>query len=392
MKPFIYIGLLFILMTASGCWDRTEINDIAFVMGTALDLSDNGEFRGSVQVAVPIAGQGTPRGGGPQEKFFVISAEGKSSNEVIQKLQKKLSRRLYYAHRSVVFVGEKLARHGIKDTLDFYSRDPLSRLRTYIMVVKGGEGREILQVRYPFEEVPTEAVKEMEILGPNLAVTMRDLFMDTSSDGIYPVMGVIEPAVPSIGMDERKNKVFQLAGSAIFKDFKLAGLLDEQDTGGMLWVKSQMKNGRVIANLPGGYGKVGMLLTKADRKIIPEIQGNKIKFIVQLEGEGSINDNDTPLDVSKPQNLDLIQKAMEKSVETQVRNFLVKIQKHYKIDAVGFGQEIYRNEPKQWKALKEQWDKKFPEADLSVAVKLSIRGSGMAGAPLHLKEKEIKKK
>ena len=239
MKSFMYIGLIIIILITSGCWDRTEINDLAFVMGTALDLTDDGDIRGSVQVAVPITGQGTPRGESAQGKFFVVSAVGKSSNEVILGLQRKLSRRLYYAHRSVVFIGEKLAKHGIKDILDFFSRDPHSRLRTYIMVVKGGEGREILEVRYPFEVVPTEAVKEMEILGSDLGVTLRDLFMAASSDGIHPVMGVIEPAVPSEGLDERKNIIFKLAGSALFKDFKLVGLLDEKETGGLLWMTNQ---------------------------------------------------------------------------------------------------------------------------------------------------------
>ena len=57
------------------------------------------------------------------------------------------------------------------------------------MVVKGREGREILQVRYPFEAVPTEAVKEMEILGSELGVTLRDLFMAASSEGIQPGYG-----------------------------------------------------------------------------------------------------------------------------------------------------------------------------------------------------------
>ena len=145
MKSLLYIGLIIIILITSGCWDRTEINDLAFVMGTSLDLADNGEIRGSVQVAVPITGQGTPRGEGAQGKFFVVSAVGKNSNEVIQGLQRKLSRRLYYAHRSVVFIGEKLAKHGIKDILDYFSRDPHSRLRSFIMVVKGGEGREILR-------------------------------------------------------------------------------------------------------------------------------------------------------------------------------------------------------------------------------------------------------
>ena len=97
------------------------------------------------------------------------------------------------------------------------------------------------------------------------------------------------------------------------------------------------------ADFPEGNGNVGMILTNTKRTITPEIRGNKIKFNIQLQGEGSLNENNTPLDVGQPKNLELVQKALEKSVEKQVRKFLSKIQKQYKVDIVGFGQEIYRN-------------------------------------------------
>ena len=56
---------------------------------------------------------------------------------------------------------------------------------------------------------------------------------------------------------------------------------------------------------------------------------------------------------------------------------------------MGFGREIYRNKPKQWKMLKGQWDSKFQDIDVSIEVKINILGSGMAGPPLYLEKKEI---
>ncbi|WP_156410965.1 hypothetical protein [Paenibacillus sp. Soil787] len=90
MKPFLYIGLLFIVLIISGCWDRTEINDIAFISGAAFDLRENGNYMLSLQIAIPASGQGGPGSGGSNqnEKFFVISATGKNANEAFQKLQK----------------------------------------------------------------------------------------------------------------------------------------------------------------------------------------------------------------------------------------------------------------------------------------------------------------
>lgn len=389
MKPFLYIGLLFTLLTTSGCWDRTEINDLAFIAGTAFDLTDDGKFILSHQIAIPS--QGGPGGGGSgqPEKFFVMSAVGKTINEAFNRLQKKSSRRLFTAHRSVIYIGESLAKHGIQDILDVYTHESKQRLKTYMMVVKGGEARRLLQVKYPFEQVPSEAIKEMEAFRSELAVTLRDFFLASSNEGISPVLGVIMPESLSEGIQENKNKMFKLAGSAIFKDFKLVGFLNENETNGFLWVTDRMMSGRVNAKLREGDGTVGMILDKANRKITPEISGDKIKFKILLQGEGIIWENNTPLDIGLPKNLKLVEKAMEKSVEKQVLDTLSKVQKQYKVDSVGFGQEIYRNKPKQWKALKEQWDHKFPEVDVSVAVKLKIIGSGMAGAPLQLKEKEI---
>lgn len=387
LKPFLYIGLAFSLLFTSGCWDRTEINDLAFILGAGFDLTDKGEYLLSVQLAVPSSG--IIGGGGAQhEKFFVLSAVGKSVNEAFQKIQNKSSRRLFTAHRSVIFIGESLGRHGINDILDVYTHDPRQRLRTYIMIVKGGEGRDVLQTRYPFEQVPTEAVKEMEGLGDEVSVTLRDFFIAASSEGIAPVMGVIGPERDSAEIQTNKDKLFKLAGSALFKDLKLVGFLDDNETNGFLWATDRMKNGRVNAELPNDGGMVGIVLNRAKRTITSNINGDKVKIKLQLQGQGSIVENNTRLDIGRPNNLEMVEKALEKSVEREVREVVTKLQKQYKVDNVGFGQAIYRSKPKQWKALKSQWDSRFPDVDVAIAVKIDLDGAGMAGPPLQLNPKE----
>ncbi|OAS15743.1 Ger(x)C family spore germination protein [Paenibacillus oryzisoli] len=390
MKPFLFIGLLVTLLVTSGCWDRTEINDLAFIMGTAFDITDDGEYLLSHQIAIPSSAQGGPGSGGSgNEKFFVISAVGKSINEAFYRLQKKSSRRLFTAHRVVIFIGEKLSKSGIADILDIYTHDSKQRLKTYMMVVKGGEGRDIFKVKYPFEQVPSEAIKEMEALNSELAITLRDFFLASSGEGISPVLGVISPEGVTEGLKE--GHIFKLAGSAIFKEFKLAGFLNESETNGLLWVTDRMKYGSLNASLPDCRGTVGMILAKANRRITPEISGEKVTFKIELQGEGNIWENTTSLDIRKPDNIKLVQKALETSVEKQVKDTLVKVQSQYKVDSVGFGREIYRNKPKQWKALKTHWNDTFPEVDVSVKVSINILGSGMAGPPLHLEQKEITK-
>ncbi|MGO4546409.1 Ger(x)C family spore germination protein [Paenibacillus sp. 2TAB23] len=365
--------ILLVFVILCGCWDRTEINDLAFVTATALDLTDNGNILCSLQIAIPASIEGGRSGGGKDNQFFIISAEGKDGNEIHRKLQKKSSRMLFLSHRSVIFVSERLAKHGIGDVLDIFTHDPKNRLKTYIMVVKGGEGRNILKMNYPLKQVSIEAVKEMEISGEDVAVTLRDFFITYASEGVHPVAGTIEPDIHTKDTDK---EIFNFAGSGVFKDFKLFGLLNEKDTLGLLWVTDKLKTGRITTNLPNG-GEVGLVLNHAHSKIITQPLNNSVQFKIRLEGQGSLAENTSNLDINEPNHLKIIKKELENAVKEQVQAFLFKIQKKYKVDSVGFGQEIYKNYPEKWAVLKPNWDTLFPKASIAIEVSLTIKGAGM---------------
>lgn len=382
MKSLKYMFLL-VFVIISGCWDRTEMNDLAFVMGTALDLTDDGNILCTLQIAIPSSAEGRMSSGESGNKFFVIAVEGKNGNEVHQKLQKKSSRRLLYSHRSVVFLSERIAKHGIGDLLDIFTHDPRNRLKTYLMVVKGGEARNMLQLNSPLKQVPIEAVRGMEVSGEDIAVTLRDFFIAYGSEGVHPVVGVVEPEIHS---KDQQKQVFRVAGAGVFKDLKLSGILDEKETLALMWLTDKLKVGHISANLPKGKGEIGMTLNHVDRKIITQIQHNSVQFKIQLEGQGSLVENNSALDINEPKSLIQIKKALEDAAKKQVQDFILRIQKEYKVDSVGFGQEIYKNNPNQWSSLKDQWDMRFPEADISIEVNLRIHGAGMIHSTFELRE------
>ncbi|MBO7742779.1 Ger(x)C family spore germination protein [Paenibacillus sp. MWE-103] len=380
----------FALIFLSGCWDRTEINDLAFITGAAFDKTKEGAYLLSVQIAIPsVSGEvGGGGGGGKQKKFFVLSAVGKDANEAFLMIQKKSSRKLFTAHRSVIFIGEAFGRQGIGEMLDVFTHDPRQRLRTYMLVVKGGQGRDILQSSYPFEQVPVEAVKEMEIGRSELAVTLRDFFMASSGQGVDPVIGVIQAETREKAEVRSDTEMLELAGTAVFKDLKLVGMLDGYETDGFMWAAGRMKQGRVNAAMPDG-GVVGMEVNHAERRIVADASGKRLRLKISLTGEGTIIENNSRYDISRPDNLDAARRALEKATEGQVRAALTKLQKQFRADSAGFGSALYRRHPKQWRALQGDWHRRYAEAVIAVDVQLKIGGSGMAGPPLQLNDKEI---
>ncbi|MDU0201149.1 Ger(x)C family spore germination protein [Paenibacillus sp. MAH-36] len=375
MSILKYIILL-VFFFISGCWDRTEMNDIAFVTATALDLADNGNIMCYLQIAAPTTSKGAVSGGGSSnnQNSYVIFAEGKTGNEVHQKLQKKSAHSLFYSHRSVVFISERLARHGTEDLLDIFTHDPRNRLKAYIMVVKDGDGKSERKMASLLKEIPSEVAKELQLSGDDVAVTLRDFFISTDSEGVHPVVGLIEPEIDS---NQAQRQIYRVAGAGVFKDYKLSGLLDVNETLAFMWVTDKLKYGRITANVPQSSGEVGMMLIHTKGKIVTHTTKDSVQFKIKLEGQGSLVENTSDLDITDPDNLKRIKKALEDAAKKQVQDFLSKIQKKYQVDSVGFGQEVYKNSPDQWEALKDQWDTQFPEAEISIEVHITLNGAGM---------------
>ncbi|WP_199614773.1 Ger(x)C family spore germination protein [Paenibacillus alkalitolerans] len=389
-KGKIVILLLIISALCAGCWDRREINDIALLMASSLDVEKDGRFRGAVQIVIPARQIGnTAQEARP---YFVESGTGLNVQQMVQEEQSKLSRRLFISHRRVLFIGEKLARRGLKDILDHWGRNPATRLRTFVVVVKGAEGEDAINTDYPLEFVPSEAVREMQILVGGTAVTMRDLLNDASAEGVEPVMGAIELVSYSGAKGKgRIERTFKLSGTAIFKDLKLRGYLNNRDSQYMLWVKGKLEQGTITAVLPEQKSRVSVDIDKAQRMIEPSVERGRVKIAIHLRGEGTVEENNSRLDFSIPENLRLAENALERTIREQTRKMIEDVQKKYEADIFGFGEELHKKDNKAWRRLKKDWDKKFAEARISVDADFALKRAGMSGPPLQLKEREVMK-
>lgn len=371
----------------SGCWDRIEINDIALITATAYDTAPEGKLQYSVQIMLPAGGGQSPdqggSGGSKQKSFIVETAIGIDPGDGEKNIQRKFPRRLFRGHRRVIIIGEELAKEGLVKMLDSIGRDPQNRLRTYVMVAKGKKGVEMLDMEYPVERVPSEAMREMVIAGIKVNADIRDFLTAASSEGTQPVAIAIEP--------EEGKKGFKPVGIALFRDLKLAGFLDMEGTEGYLWSMGNYKKSIVATKIPN-QGVIRVNVKKSSAKITPKMKGNTPSIDILIKGRGSIYGNSTNLDLTIPKYLSLTQKAIRKKIKNQIENTIKTVQKEYGADIFGFGSYFMQYKPKEWKKLESKWNDIFPNIKVTVSVDFKIQTSGMSGPALYLKEKEVKKK
>lgn len=382
---------LVVVTLLSGCWGRTEVNDLAFVVGSALDKKED-KLQLTYQIVVPAA---MKEGGGTSSTssnraYVMKKAIGEDVHDSVEKIQAKLSRKIFVAHRKVLFIGEELAKSGVINILDQYGRDPESRLRSYVLVIKNGTGEEALGIPNFLEQFPSEGVREIEKMKLQTSVNLRDFYIDASSEGITPVLGVAEIKGDQSSSGENNERELIISGSAILKNYKLLGYLNDEQTRGLLWLKGKVDQAIIVADI-ADVGRVSLKLTKSSRKIKPLFFGdNHIKMLVKIVADGVIVENNTRLDLTNPENLEFLKRQLTKSLKERIEATVKVAQDEYQTDILGFGQEIYRHHPARWNKLSKDWDQHFSNMDINIDVKLTILRTGMSGAPLQLKEKMVK--
>ncbi|SFD64983.1 spore germination protein KC [Paenibacillus catalpae] len=405
IKKWYSRGFILFFLFLSGCWDSSEINEMAIELAWGIDKASDKKVMISAQAIIPSklgGGQNNGASGGSNGKpFFVATGNGMNTLDAVQRMQTKLSRQVFRGHRRVIVIGEAMARQGIKEVFDTYTRDPNLKLRTDIFVVKGDTAKNFLQVSYPLENIPgLGASGEFTQMGSPAEMGMLNFLLSATSAGASPTLPAIAIATNSSLQNEEDQddrpksgrEGFRIDGSAVFnKDLKLEGYLNLKEDQAVRWVMGNLKELTVTATVPDEKGNVSMNVYKVSSKIQPVLQSDKLRIYITLAGQGAIRENNTRLDLTRTENVKLLQSALNKDAEERVRQTIAKVQQNYGADIFGFSDVIRRKNLPLWKSVKNNWEEEFREAEISVTAKIKVRRIGVTGPSLHLNPHETEK-
>ncbi|MCM3629896.1 Ger(x)C family spore germination protein [Paenibacillus glycanilyticus] len=375
MKKISSISWLIVLMLVSGCWDRNEINDYAFWIGTALDLSEDGNLEKSAQIAVPAGFKSTGRGGSDQRGNIVVTASGSSVVDLEQQVQDKLPRRIFLGHRRAIFIGESLARKGIVSIMDQFTRNTDTRLRTDIFVVNNGKGRDVLEVNSPFNKFSSIVAVDQDRFCRLGDTALRDVLLDIGRDGIRPSMPMVEITARN---KQEKNQIIEVKSVAIFNQYlQMVGKVTGRESLELFWMKGVLKDQFITEETESG--NIALYESNLKKSIHTEINGDRIKAHVKLEGIGRVIENNTDIDISDTPQRVALERTLDTMKAKQIEATVKKLQGQYGQDVFGIGEEIHREHPYQWKKLRKNWDQLFPSVEVTVTVKLKIENMGGIG-------------
>jgi len=385
---------VFLLVPLTGCWSSHEIEERSLGVGVALDKGKESmiekEFdeqgggyarknliTSTYQLITPQVASSTTKQGGPQQKSYVnVSETGDSAFQMLRELSLRSDTPLTSPHMKVMVIGEALARsYSLEQLVDQSLRDNDFR-PSCLMFISKGRASDTLESKTA-GEIPAFRLSEMvensyrttRILPPMPLIKLESKIQSRSSFLLQNVVSA--------------NGEIKFAGAAIIKGKtnKMIGFLNEEELDGLTWITGKGKGGLVKSF----DEKTGQLIVyeieSMKSHIEPHVKGNSISFNVHIESEGRLSENwvvsGNPL---KNQFLQKVQKNSEKKVKHLVRNTVEKMQKEYKVDVAGFGNQLRIKRPRVWMRVKANWDQTFSEVPINYDVKLMIKDYGASGS------------
>jgi spore germination protein KC len=403
-RVMIYLLLLGITISLTGCWNSRELRNLAFVLAMGIDRSpQTNEYNVSFQVVIPgSVATGLTGGGGTTTPVVIYTGKGKTLFGAIRNASKKVPRQLFFAHLQLVVIGEKLAKHGIQDLFDFFERSKEPRLTTMVLVARGSEAKSIISTLTALEKIPansiTGKVKMSSILlSENYRIEIYEVLRGLVSEGEPLINGVKLTGDPDKGKDksnvEKTNPEAQviIQGMTIFKNGKLKGWLDDDEARGTTWILNKMNSTIVELDCKEEKNSIAVEIIRSSTKLHVEIKNGKPIFHIHVKEEGNLNEVQCPIDLSDVSVLSDLENKWEIRTKKEVMS-AVKAAKKEKSDFLGFGDAVDRANPKLWEKIKNDWGEKFATSKVDVKVDAYIRRSGMRLKPYMTEQKQKEKR
>ncbi|MGE5391514.1 MAG: Ger(x)C family spore germination protein [Deltaproteobacteria bacterium] len=366
LKRVSVLGLIVILTIGlAGCWDSRDIDKQSFPLCAAYDLHIDGD-QGKKQVDVTTL---IPN----------LSVEAPSKVHV----QTLSERTVAYARRprnfydadeylpginQVLIIGDDLVRQGFKNHLDTLGRIP-SISGTMLFAVADGRGEEILKT--PSKNFPNNGIYLIDLLGDAQrksfipTVRLYELFLNLGP-GKNPILPVVK---------KQGDKVI-ISGGALFKKDHLIDLCSTEETRTLMMLRGSPGQGYYPFELQReGKKEWGTVYIGNARKVKVTRQGNQYTYSVNIKLSGSIVEY-----INHPENLDkeclaCVEDSIARSVESECRRFLDKMQNELKTDCIDINKYALAKWRRELTPVIDQ-EEFIQNAKINVKVEVELENAG----------------
>lgn len=397
-------ALMLISLILAGCWSSEEIEDIAIVSIVGFDKIKVGTkdlWRVSAHVIKPSAlGQGTGgsfgggSGGGEPKATWVVSGIGETIEEAFGQIAERSGRRIFAAHANLVLLGEGLAREGVYQVADYLLRFRDLRLEAWVLACRG-EALDILRAEPEMESGIAKEIKGMisesqAKISRTAVIRVKDFVNDLITPGKDAAVTKIEVFTPAEKPQDQSvapgqgnpPTAVKMSGSAVFRKDKLVGWMEGDETFGYLTIVNKAQSASIPLKIHDTSKKdLSFLMTRAKSSITPLVEKDRIGYYIDIKMEGDIGEHEGMYQFAQPKEWAKVEEKAKEQIQEIIVRSVNLAQEELKADIFGLGDILHKSYPELWSQVKNDWDRIYPELDITVNLEVKIRRTGMTNNP-----------
>lgn len=406
-----FIGMILIVCTLSmlcGCYDKREIDELAYPLAIGMDLGEANALRLTLQLASPLAIGGSSSegggggGGGGKEMSSIITVDTPSLYSGLNLINNIISKEINVSHAKAIIVSRKLAEVGVMKYFRGIVRGREFRPDVFIVISNCSAEEYMKNVQPTLESNPAKYYELL--LGKKFTafyptIRMNDFYISNESDSIQPVAVFADlnkftsPAdFKSSGLTadkvmegryqagnipisaKQKNEVM---GMAVFKAGKMVGTANGIESVSYHFVKGDFKYS--YFTIPDPIEKDKIIVLDIQQRKMPKIQAKvkegKTTVTINLDLEGDFSSIQSEQQYES--NLGIVEQKAEQMIQNEINAFLKRTTDEFDSDICGFGRYVKGNFL-TWDSWKQfDWFNKYKYTTFQVKVNLRIRRTGL---------------
>lgn len=397
--------LVLIILPLTGCWDKLELEEQAYVVALGLDLAPDNNRIVTAQFVIPskLAGGtsgGGGGGGGEEKSFFNISVKADSIYSGLDLIQTSVSRRISLLQCRAIFIGEDVAKESVRQPCGLIARYPELRRTNFLAVVPGSAKN------FLFKNVPTmqsnvakyyeELSRANQYTGFTTLSTVQRVIEGIESPGESAIATMAQvnqgsseqPNNPNVlpgevARDDGAAKT-DFVGVAVFRKDKMVGKLGKEDAKLLNMLRGEWKIGLYSIQDPKDpKHTVGINLRQiAAPEVKVDLEANPIQVNVKLKLVGTLVSQFSAVDYTLPENLELLRNRLQEDLITNSEVLIERAQTEFQADIFRFGNLAVRQKFLLWKDWADfNWERQFPETKVSVDMEVPILLQGFVNQP-----------
>ncbi|MFC3772498.1 Ger(x)C family spore germination protein [Paenibacillus sp. GCM10012303] len=371
-RPFVFALCICCLFSLSGCWNKFELTDWAFVQAIAMDGSPDGKVQLTTHFYKP-GGGGSLEGGQQGPTAFNITTKADTVFEAIRDIPLRLGRKAQWSHMRIILISDQLGKtRNMKELTDFFMRDHEPR-DTVTVVIAKGTAKDYLTEKPFIESTIGQQLREMSRSAARLSSKTKDVDMLNLAIQFKSQTGIaLLPYLYSNGFPGEA-----LSKLAVLKDGKLVNdFMNSANVESLVILRDEFDFGILEIPCGGDSGKketieVTSLHTK--KRVTTDAESVSVRLDTKIKGSFS------EIRCTSALNTDAENQVVERIrvyLEKELRK-VIRLSQQRKLDLLGIGDWLYRHRPELWKKWKPGWDNRYAKADFDLHIDVEVVNSGV---------------